>query len=164
MSYNNNRDRIPKPEIRNFDILKISDMTNRIQTNVSLGGSYWYWNNLNKSEFKLKINAISLGMDKYGLFYKALTGELKYDFINSDLVISGGYKLKLYGILYGKMQLKAKIYPYLDLGASFALGLEFSLFNLIRIYYYNEFTGFVINTANLTGLYFNHYFGMGVYF
>lgn len=156
--------KIPKPEIRKFDTLKISDLTNRIQINTSLGGSIWVWNNLNTSKFSFNIDKISIAVDKYFLFYNGLTGQINYNFINSLTTIELGYKLKLYEILYTKLQLKTAVYPSFDLGISISLGIEFSLFNLLRLYAYNNFTSFLINGRNTTELYLNYYIGIGTYF
>ena len=156
--------KIPKPKIRKFDILKISDLTGRIQINTSIGGEIWIWNNLNNSEFSFNIDKISIGVDKYFLFYNGLTGLFEYNAENFLTTMSFGYKLRLYEILYTKLQVTTALYPYFDFGISISLGLEFSAFNLLRFYTYNNFTTFLINGKNMTSLYFNYYIGIGMYF
>ena len=156
--------KIPKPEIREFNTLKISDLTQRIQINTAIGGDLWVWNNYNNSELGFNLDKISIGIDKYFLFYNGITSQLKYNFTSSLTVLSFGYKLKLYEVLYTKLQLKTAVYPYFDLGASVSLGIEFSLFNLLRVYTYSDLSTFILNSRNLTTLYFSYQIGIGTYF
>jgi hypothetical protein len=156
--------KIPKPEIRKFDTLKISDLTQRVQLNTAVGGNIWLWNNLNDSSFTFKIDEISIGVDKYFLFYNGITSKLLYNLNTSLTSISLGYKLKLYEFFYTKFELESIIYPSFDLGFSASVGIEFSIFNLLRIFTYTDFTSFLINGNNLTTVYLDYYIGLGIYF
>jgi len=156
--------KIPKPEIRKFDTLKVSDLTKRTQINASLGGNIWLWNNLNNSELTFNIENISIGVDKYFLFYNSISANLMHNFNSSLTTLNLGYKLKLYGIFYSRFGLESALYPYMDFGLSVAIGIEFSLFNWLRVFSYTDFITFLINNRNLTTIYYNYYLGIGVYF
>jgi len=156
--------KIPKPKMNKFDTLKISDLTGRIQVNASLGGTIWLWTNYNDSHLTFNVDDISIGVDKYFRFYNGITGNLFHKLSDSLTSLSLGYKLNLYEFLYTKLELETVIYPYFDLGLSVSLGLEFSLFNLLRVFTYSDITTFVINGRNITTIYLNYYLGLGFYF
>ena len=159
-----NEDKIPKPNINKFNTLKASDLTGRYQINTSLGGNIWLWDNLNDSQLTFNVENISLGLDKYLLFYDGLTANLSHNLELSLTSLSLGYKLKLYEFFYSKLGAKSALYPYWDFGLSASIGVEFSLFNVFRIFSYTDFTIFLLNKRNLTTIYLNYYLGVGVYF
>jgi len=156
--------KIPKPKINKFDTLKISDLTGRVQINTSLGGSIWVWENEEDSRLGFNIEDISIGVDKYFWFYNGVTGNLFHKFSDSLTSLSLGYKLNLYEFIYTKLEIETVVYPYFDLGLSISLGIEFSLFNLLRVFAYNDITTFLINGRNKTTIYLNYYLGLGFYF
>ena len=188
-------DKIPKPEVSEFNFIKPDDLTKKLQVNLYTGYQPFYWDNE-----ALKRNRtinwipqdfdIQIGIDKYFLFYNALTFRLSYTHKYRQLSLASGYKLNLYEFIYIKLELVTQFYTtryqtdYLhkneeglnveqysdslgwDIGASGTLGSEFTLFNSnFRLMIYPLVLNIMlINDRNLTSLHWKSYLGVGFFF
>ena len=188
-------DKIPKPEVSEFNFIKPDDLTKKVQVNLYTGYQPFYWDN----EALKKDRAINwipqnfniqIGIDKYFLFYNALTFRLSYAHEYRQFSLASGYKLNLYKFIYTKLEFVTQIYTtryqtgYLhknteglsvekysdslgwDIGVSGTLGSEFTLFNSnFRLMIYPLVLDImIINDRNLTSLHWKSYMGIGFFF
>ncbi len=140
------------------------DLTESLVTNVAFGINTFYWNNEEGTVFNETFKTLSFGvvMDYYWIFYEGLTWSLFFETTpsNSDEITFNrgygtfGYRLFLYHFftMKGEGLIAVGRDRWIDIGGSFSIGMEFSLFDYVTIGLYQNIQMMLFNFDNVTNI------------